>query len=272
MKEFTFVPEGQENCSVKAWIHFQNGSMKIKQRNYPAVIICPGGAYEAVSDSEAEPVALKFYAAGYNTFILTYSVKERARSFTPLSQLASAVAQIRKNSEEWYTMPNQIAVCGFSAGGHLAASLGVLHNKPEFLKVFPCTDNIRPDAMILCYPVITADESGHVVTLENVSGAKRETKKYKWFGLEQHVNAETSPAFIWHTAEDSIVPVENSLKLSLALANEKIPFELHIFPHGPHGMSVCTKEVENTMIPIVSDYPWVELCVKWMNRLFDFYL
>ncbi len=215
---------------------------------------------------------MQFFANGYNTFILNYSVKEKAKEFKPLCQLASTVLYIRNHADEWMIAKQKIAVCGFSAGGHLAASLGILHNDKLFLSVFGKEADIRPDAMILGYPVITADEYGHVVTLENVSGAKRETKKYKWFGLEQHVNAETSPAFIWHTAEDSIVPVENSLKLSLALANEKIPFELHIFPHGPHGMSVCTKEVENTMIPIVSDYPWVELCVKWMNRLFDFYL
>jgi len=268
---FDFIPDGAEDCYVQAWIHSYDEN-EFTQRPRPAVVICPGGAYEMISKREAEPVALQFFANGYNTFILNYSVKEKAKEFKPLCQLASTVLYIRNHADEWMIAKQKIAVCGFSAGGHLAASLGILHNDKLFLSVFGKEADIRPDAMILGYPVITADEYGHVVTLENVSGAKRETKKYKWFGLEQHVNAETSPAFIWHTAEDSIVPVENSLKLSLALANEKIPFELHIFPHGPHGMSVCTKEVENTMIPIVSDYPWVELCVKWMNRLFDFYL
>ena len=117
---------------------------------------------------------MQFYASGYNTFILTYSVKEQTRSVNPLSQLASAVVQIHKKEEEWYTIPSQIEVCGFFAGGHLTASLGVLCNKTEFLEVFPCTDNIRPDAMILCYPVITADEFAHVQSIENVSGEKKE--------------------------------------------------------------------------------------------------
>ena len=264
MKEFTFVPEGQENCSVKAWIHFQNGSMEIRQKNYPAVIICPGGAYEGVSDREAEPVALKFYSAGYNTFILTYSVRERARSFTPLSQLASAIAQIRKNSEEWYTMPNQIVVCGFSAGGHLAASLGVIYNKPEFLKVFSCTENIRPDAMILCYPVITADEFAHVQSIENVSGAKKGSEQYRWFGLDRHVDKNTPPTFLWHTAEDSCVPVENSLKMAEALSAVKVPFELHIFPKGEHGMSVCSEEVGSAC---EYNARWVEWSIKWLQSL-----
>ena len=114
MKEFIFRPQRNENCEVKAWIHFQNDSKIIKQKEYPAVIICPGGGYVMVSDTEADPVALKFFAAGYNTFTLTYSVKEQARSFDPLSQLASVVAKIRKKAEDLQDdlkiaslMPNQ---------------------------------------------------------------------------------------------------------------------------------------------------------------------
>ena len=271
MRFFDFIPDESVECYVQAWIHLYD-EVEFEQRLRPAVVICPGGAYEMISKREAEPVALQFFAKGYNAFILNYSVKEKAKEFMPLCQLASTVLHIRNHSDEWMIDKEKIAVCGFSAGGHLAASLGILHNEKTFLNVLGKTDNIRPNAMILGYPVITADEYGHVPTIENVSGAKRGSKEYRWFGLDKHVDSDTPPAFIWHTSEDSIVPVENSLKLSLALSNAKIPFELHVFPHGPHGMSVCTKEVENTMIPIVSDYPWVELCVKWMNRLFDFNL
>lgn len=264
MKTFVFSPKGQEGCTVTACIHSQNGSKEIKQVNYPAVVICPGGAYAFVSDREGEPVATPFYAAGYNVFVVRYSIGEAAANFKPLCELAATVAEIREHAEEWYTKPDQIAVCGFSAGGHLAASLGVLHNEPEFLKVFGRTENIRPDAMILGYPVITADEFAHVTSIENVSGAAQGTERYAWFGLDKHVDAETSPAFLWHTAEDNGVPVENSLKMAGALSAAKVPFELHVFPKGWHGMSVCTEEVGS---PNAYNARWVEWCVAWLGQL-----
>lgn len=266
MKEFTFCPEGTDDCSVKAWIHYHNESREIKQRKYPAVVICPGGGYEMVSAREAEPVAVAFFSAGYNTFILNYSVKENAGSLRPLTQLAATIAQIRKNASEWYTKEDQIAVEGFSAGGHLAASLGVLFNKPEVLTQFADRENIRPDAMILCYPVITADEFAHVGSIERVSNAKKGTEEYQWFGLDQHVDEYTPPAFIWHTSEDRVVPVENSLKMAASLSKAKVPFELHVFPKGQHGMSVCTEEVDTSN---AYNGRWVEWSVQWLKELWN---
>lgn len=263
MREFLFTPEGQKDCTVKAWIHDHNGSDQIKQCNYPAVIICPGGGYEHVSDREAEPVAIPFFAAGYNTYILDYTVGKQASEFRPLCQLADTIAQIRKNAREWYTISNQIAVCGFSAGAHLAGSLGTLFNTPEFLSVYGENKAIRPDAMILCYPVITSDTFAHIGSIERVSGSKEGTEKYRWFGLDKHVDETTPPTFLWHTAEDKSVPVENSLKMAAALSIAKIPFELHVFPQGNHGMSVCTEEVGTQ-----SEYNarWGEWCIKWLDR------
>lgn len=261
MREFVFVPEGQEKCSVKAWIHSED-----EQAKYPAVLICPGGGYEHVSPRESEPVARVFFDAGYNTFILTYSILAEAAQFRPLCQLASAIADIRKNSIPWNTIPDKIAVCGFSAGGHLAASLGVLYHEPEFLKAFSREENIRPDAMILCYPVILADEFAHVGSISRVSGCEEGTPGYQWFGLAQHVDAATPPTFLWHTAEDGCVPVENSLKMAGALSAAKVPFELHVFPKGGHGMSVCTEEVGTP-----SDYNarWTGWCVRWLKELWQ---
>ncbi len=272
MKFFEFIPEGTKDCSVQAWIHVYDET-EIDKRLRPAVVICPGGAYRMVSKREAEPAALPFFAAGYDVFILEYSVLEKAKNFGPLCQLAATFAHIRKHAEEWMIDREKIAVCGFSAGGHLAASLGILYNKEVFLKVFGKNEHIRPDAMILGYPVITSDEYTHVESIENVSGAKEGTDQYKWFGLEQHVNSTTPPAFVWHTAEDKTVPVENSLKLSMAFSAANIPFELHVLPHGMHGMSVCTKEVGKTgRESIASNGRWVKWCIEWMNELFDFQL
>lgn len=266
MKVIEFVPEGKKNCSVKGWIHDYHGSCEIEQRDYPAIVICPGGAYSIVSDREAEPVAVPFFAAGYNTFILNYSVGEQAKGLEPLCQLAAVISQIRKNAKSWHTLPNQIAVCGFSAGGHLAASLGVLFNKPEFLGVFGKNENVRPDAMILCYPVITSDEFAHVGSIENVSGEKESDPGYEWFGLDKHVDSETPPAFLWHTAEDNCVPVENSLKMAMSLSKENVPFELHVFPEGTHGMSVCTEDVGT---PSAYNARWMDWCIRWLEKMFE---
>ena len=270
MRIFEFIPEGTSDCNVKAWIHDQNGSKEIKQRIHPAVIVCPGGGYSMVSDREAEPVARAYFAAGYNTYILSYSVgKEGAKNFKPLSQLAATIAEVRKNAEAWFTAKDQIAVCGFSAGGHLAASLGTLFNEEKFLHVFGRTEDIRPNAMILGYPVITADEFAHVGSIENVSGAPKGSEEYAWFGLHQHVDNETPPTFLWHTAEDKSVPVENSLKMCLALSAAKVPFEYHVVPKGWHGMSTCTKEV-GSYNPY--NARWMEWSIVWLNELFQFEL
>lgn len=266
MKEFIFVPDGQKDCSVKAWIHYHNGCKDIKQNSYPAMIICPGGGYDGISDRESEPVAIPFFAAGYNTFILKYAVGENASDFRPLCQLASLVSQIRKNADVWYTKPDHIVVCGFSAGAHLAASLGVLIHTPEFQKVYGCQNDIRPNAIILGYPVITSDQYAHFSSIENVSGAKKGSDVYQWFGLDRHVEKDTPPMFLWHTAEDSAVPVENSLKMAEAMSAHKIPFELHVFPKGDHGMSVCTEEVGT---PSQYNARWIEWSIQWLKSLWE---
>ena len=269
MNVFEFVPEGTQECRVRAWIHFYDDE-QIAKRFRPAVVICPGAAYESVCEREAEPVAMVFFEAGYNTFILNYSVGEKTRDFYPLCQLASTVAHVRKYAKEWYIDSEKVAVCGFSAGGHLAASLGTLFNKERFLQVFDRSDYIRPNAMVLNYPVITADEYAHVGPIENVSGAKKGNTNYVWFGLDKHVDKEPPPAFVWHTGEDAIVPVENSLKLFLAFSTANIPFELHVLPKGPHGMSVCTKEVGELSATSIYNSRWTSWCIEWLNQLFDF--
>ena len=267
MRVFEFTPQGTTGCSVKAWLHYQNGSASVKQRIHPAVIVCPGGGYAHVSDREAEPVARAYFAAGYNTYILTYTVGEGVEGFTPLKQLAATIADIRANAEEWFTAKDQIAVCGFSAGGHLAASLGTLFNEEKFLKAFGREADIRPDAMILGYPVIVADEFAHVGSISKVSGAEKGSEEYAWFGLDKHVDDQTPPTFMWHTAEDAGVPVENSLKFAMALSAAKVPFEYHVVPKGGHGMSVCTIEVGT---PSAYNARWMEWSITWLNTLFEF--
>ena len=261
----TFTPDHREGCSVRAWTHSTNGSDQMVQLLYPAVVICPGGGYEMIADIEADPVAEQFFAAGFNVFILTYSIGEAAKNFAPLIQLASTIAHIRHHSEEYCTEPHRIAVCGFSAGGHLAASSGTLFNEPRFLEKYSGSKDIRPDAMILSYPVITSDEFAHVGSIEKVSADKCGGDTFNWFGLDQHVDAQTPPTFLWHTANDQIVPVENSLKMAMALSATGVPFEMHIFPFGEHGFSVCTKTVGRVS---KHNAQWVDLCINWLRMTF----
>ncbi len=269
MKWFRFTPDEAPDCTVSAWL--QPGiDMEITENTrYPAVIICPGGGYRYLCAQEAEPVAKPFLAAGYHTFILYYSVGEEAKGFRPLCQLAETILQIRKKSAEWLVDPRKIAVCGFSAGGHLAASAGTLFNEEKFLKVYGEKADIRPNAMILGYPVITADEFAHVSSIEHVSGARAGSAEYQWFGLDKRVDGLTPPAFIWHTAADTNVPAENSLRFASALSRFKVPFELHIMPEGEHGMSVCTCETGRK-----SDYNgrWVAWSIQWLNHQFHYQL
>ena len=267
MRYLEFVPEGITDCNVTAYLQTYGESSEMQERLIPAVLICPGGGYEFTSDREAEPVAKEYFSAGYHVFVLRYAVGDKAKNFYPLCQLAATMAHIRKHEQEWSLDKNKIAVCGFSAGGHLACSLGTLYNEEAFLKVWKRNDMIRPDAMILSYPVITADEYAHVGSIEHVSGAAKGTEEYQWFGLDKHVDVTTPPSYLWHTAPDTCVPVENSLKFVTALSREKIPFEMHILPEGGHGMSVCTKE---TGSEDAYNGRWVEWSIKWLNKTFAF--
>ncbi len=262
MELMKFIPDNAQNCTVTACL--QPELTEVPGREHAVMVVCPGGGYESLSQREAEPVAKKYYAAGYSTFILEYSVGEGAANFQPLSQLAATVAHIRRHAEELHIDPKRVAVCGFSAGGHLAASLGVLHNDEKFLAAHPQTENIRPDAVVLSYPVITADELTHPGSLQHVSGnAPVGSPEYTYWGLNIHVDSATPPMFLWHTSDDELVPVENSLRLSLALSAAEVPYELHVLPHGAHGLSVCSKEV-NT--PDAYNGRWVEWSIQWLSR------
>ena len=123
--------------------------------------------------------------------------------------------------------------------------------------------------MVLCYPVITADEFAHEGSIRNVSGCQPGTPGYEYFSLDKHVSQDTCPAFLWHTMEDDCVPVENSLKMLAALHNAGVPAEAHFFPHGCHGMSVCTQE---TGSPDPYNARWMDLCLDWLDNTFGYQL
>ena len=233
-----------------------------QNRKRPVVVICPGGGYEFCSEREAEPIALAFNAAGYHAVVVYYSLKQLFPA--ALKDLSDAVCIVRDNAEKWRVDTDKVLVCGFSAGGHLAASLGVFWNDEPEIK---CEDNKnKPNGMILAYPVITASEHRHAESIENITN--NDKALIEKVSLEKHVTSDCPPAFIWHTFTDDCVPVENSLVLAAALAKQNISTELHIFPNGPHGLSLANEwvaEVDNKIVPDVQ--PWINMAAIWIRNL-----
>ena len=227
----------------------------------PALVICPGGAYRWRSPREKDPPAFAFLELGYQVFILEYSCAEQAGGYRPLRELAETVRILRQNHEAWHIDPDKLAVLGFSAGGHLAASLGALWNDPEL----DLPAEARPDALVLCYPVISTREFAHEESARWVSGGDEalRDKLHLW----DRVTPDFPPTFLWHGGEDDSVPPENSLLLAVELKRHGVPLEYHLFETGAHGISTCTQEVET---PDEVCRSWLPLCKTWLNRRFRY--
>lgn len=234
----------------------------------PAVIVIPGGGYALVSHREGERVALAYSSAGFHTFILNYCVAPH-REPLPILNAAKAIEIVRENAEQWSVDSDKIAVCGFSAGGHLAASISTMWNDESIFS--PDTDVNKlhkPNASILCYPVITCGEHAHKGSFKNLTGNETENEKWTMYSLENRVDKNTPPAFLWHTFEDGAVPVENSLLYANALRSKNIPFELHIYPNGPHGMSRVGDETYWEVPKFTRKYPWIDQSIEWLYLQF----
>lgn len=237
-------------------------------RKRPAVIVCPGGGYGYCSRREAEPIALMFNAAGFHAFVIDYSVAPLHVYPEALSEISDSIKLIRKNADEWNVHPDKIAVCGFSAGGHLTASIGTLWNTEEAIK---CEDKSnKPNAIILSYPVITSGEKAHRGSFENLLGERKDDKDMlEFLSLENRVTKDTPPTFLWHTFSDGAVPVENSLMFANALKEKDIPFEMHIYPQGPHGLSLANKEVCIDSMIDLHVATWSNLVCEWLDKVLD---
>ncbi len=270
MQLIQFSPLEGTAGKVTGYIHDQLVEIAEHREKYPVMVVCPGGGYNMCSQRESDPVAFEYLTAGYNVFILRYSVKEASKDFTPLKELSSTVMKIRENAEQWNCDPDKIAVVGFSAGGHLAASICTLWNNPKFLEHFDNKNGMnKPNAGVLAYAVISADpEIYHGGSIDNVSGGKTGEER-EIFSLEKQVTADCPQMFLWHTVNDNCVPVENSIVFISSLQKNQIPFEAHFFPEGPHGSSVCTSEVNS-----LNDHnnQWVDLSKKWLAKTFDYKL
>lgn len=221
-----------------------------------SIVICPGGGYAYRSPREAEPIALVFASMGFNCFVVAYRVAPAVHP-AALHDVAHAVAWVRAHHEEFHADPNAIAVMGFSAGGHAAGSLGVHWHDAALMAQFGLTpDEARPNAMVLCYPVITGGAFAHRGSFVNLTGCE-DVGVHEAYSLETKVTDLTPPTFLWHTFEDGAVPVENTLMMASALRRAAVPTEVHIFPKGGHGLALCN--------PLTSTEPEQNLpeCAKW---------
>lgn len=202
----------------------------------PAMVIVPGGGYTFVSQREDEPISLKFLADGYNCFSLDYTVNVAGYP-VQLTEIAMAVAFVRENAEKYSIFADKICAVGFSAGGHLVGSLATRFNDKVVLDLIGRTaQEVRPDAVINCYAVVSFDkEDFHGTTRQVVTG--EDPTLIEYLDVVKSVTKDCPPAFIWATKEDDLVSVTNSLKLALAYQRAGVSFEIHIFERGWHGLS-----------------------------------
>lgn len=252
-------------ATLTAYLHEDSVEMPHQVcKKRPAMLVCPGGGYVFLSEREMEPPAMAFYNMGMQVFVLKYSIGPDAADKRPLEQAARSMKTIRESALKWNIDPEKVLIMGFSAGGHLACSMGVHWNDPEIAqRVDAECSMLRPSGMVLCYPVITAGEFAHVGSIETVSANSTEPMEY--WSLETQVDSQTPPTFLWHTMVDDCVPVENAFLFASALHKAGVGCECHIFANGGHGMATCTKEVGTENLPAQR---WVSLCRTWIEGEF----
>ncbi len=227
-------------------------------RPLPCIVVLPGGGYSHRAAHEGEPVAQHFNGRGMHAVVVHYRVAPN-RHPAPLADAQRAIKLLRANAEAWKIDPDKIVTLGFSAGGHLCASTLTLDNVPAEGEgdAVDAMDH-RPNGGILCYPVISVkNDFGHCGSGRNLLGEYYEyTKDY--FSLQNHVVDSTPKAFLWHTSDDGAVNVKNSLYFAAGLRDHGIPFEMHIYPSGRHGLGLAP------------DYPdirqWADQAADWVWR------
>jgi len=221
-----------------------------------AVIVCPGGGYGMRADHEGAPVAEWLRSLGIAAFVLDYRVAPYQHPI-PLGDAQRAIRIVRAHAAEWGIDPQRIAILGFSAGGHLAATAGTQWDDGQSAAEDPVERvSCRPDAMILCYPVITFLTHTHVGSVTNLLGLNATDEQKRTLSAELQVTAKTPPAFLWHTADDEAVPAQNSIFMATALGDHGVAYELHIYQQGTHGLGLAHGHA--------SAGAWTKDCANWL--------
>lgn len=240
MRTETFVLNKDRNVTLTAYLQDVGGEFdRIVKR--PAMLVLPGGGYAMCSEREADPVAFQYIRAGYQTFVLRYSVGEFNTWPNPLNDFDAAMEMIRANADEWHIYPNKIATIGFSAGGHLAAAAATMAVN-------------RPNAALMGYAVAGNDVKMCVSNAPDTTLA---------------VDKNTCPCFIFHSRTDNMVLVDNSVQFMQALLKHDISFESHIYAFGPHGFSTCDPSVKYGDTPMCGRIKnWVSDSLEWLQEVF----
>lgn len=265
------------SVSLTTYIHEKSSQWEFQIPKRPAIIVMPGGAYSFLADSEGEPVALTFLKEGFNTFVLRYSVGEECTYPEILEEVSKAIMVVREHAQEWNINPDAIVLMGFSAGACLAAMSATQWNTPglaERLGVAP--EKIKPDAAVICYG---AWDNSNTIQKDakyyNPSAAKIAKDCTPELDFINYTGPHMPPLFIWHNRYDKYVPAVNPLMIAGKMLDLDIPFELHLFQGGEHGMSVCNSlscyqgdsSIECDENPNVC--MWVPMCTNWINKLFE---
>ncbi len=232
---FGFVP------NITSYLHED-------EEKRPCILVVPGGAYCVVAPSEGEPVALKFYEKGYQAFVLTYTInfiQTVPLKLQPLRDISRAVRYIRKHAKEFAVAEDKLTVCGFSAGGHLCGSLCVHYGDIQDPSEEYSGISNRPDSAILSYPVITSGEKAHRGSFIALLGEDATPEELEYMSLEKQVTGQTPPCFLWATATDETVPVENSGMYIRACREKGVPCAFHMFSRGRHGLSLADDDWAN---------------------------
>ena len=269
--EKILLNEENENVYLDAYI-----ADKISSFTRKAILVIPGGAYRSIcSEREGEPIAIAFLNAGFNAFVLHYSVidnNDNLKFPTQLIEASRAIKHIKDNAERYGIDKEQLFVTGFSAGGHLCASIGILWDLPEIYAAIdmPYGYN-KPTGILPIYPVVTCTPPDMLPgTLKNLLRCENPTSEMlDKVCLEKHVNEQSSPMFLLHTANDTSVPVFNSLALAKAYAEANLTFELHIYPDAPHGVALGNNitKCDNDAWVDSAIASWIDSAVYWMEHL-----
>ncbi len=291
--------ETRSDVTLTAYILGDSKEMLAGQKR-PGIVICPGGGYLNCSDREAEPVALRFAAMGYHAFVLRYStftgntsgfvsvdadlaVNPDSMHPAPLRDLGKAFLTIRAHAEEWLTNTDKLAVCGFSAGAHNCAMYSVYWNHSILTDFFnEPAEAFRPAASILSYGLSDYVLQSGLHMNDPFAQSLRAVSSFALFGTAEpseamlntmspalHVSATSPPTFLWATSEDALVSVQHTTRMANALANAGVPFEVHVFEKGPHGLSLADQASASSRMELDTDAAkWVPLAQSWLGKRF----
>jgi len=229
------------------------------------MIICPGGGYSGLAAHEGEGYAHWLNQQGIAAFVLKYRLGSGGyRHPRMLEDAARAMRMVRFHAAEWKLDPKRLGIIGSSAGGHLTSTL-LTHFDAGQAEAADPIDRVscRPYLGVLCYAVITMGDETHKGSRDNLLGKNPSPELIKELSNQLHVSQETPPCFLFHTSEDKAVPVENSLDFAAALRRAKVPFELHIYEHGAHGLGLGTRSLHPDPAEM---HPWTRECQRWLKE------